>query len=105
MSRIGFFWFVSVLREGSGIREHRQYYYFERLILLAGILKEKLLNPSRSDVLCCISILRDRTTVRHTHYSPSTISDFKKFLKKFVKYANDGNLPRRWARGMTGQSK
>ena len=90
------FEFVDVLREGSGIKEHRQYFYFERLIILSDVLGEKILNPSKQDVLKAISELRDRTTIRHTAYSPSTISDFKKVLKKFVKYANDGELPKFW---------
>ena len=33
--------------------------------------------------------MRDKETNRHTHYSPATISDFKKVLKKFVKYVYD----------------
>ena len=90
------FEFVDTLKEGSGIKEHRQYYYFERLLILSDVLGEKILNPSKNDVLKAISELRDRTTVRHTPYSPATISDFKKVLKKFVKYANDGELPKFW---------
>ena len=79
------FEFVSVLVEGNGIKKHREYFYFERLLILAGILGPKILRPSREDVIKCISDLRERTTTRHTKYSPSTISDFKKTLKKFVK--------------------
>ena len=90
------FEFVDVLREGSGIREHRQYFYYERLLILSDVLGEKILNPSKQDVLKAISELRDRTTIRHASYSPSTISDFKKVLKKFVKYVNDGELPKFW---------
>ena len=90
------FEFVDVLREGSGIKEHRQYYYFERLLILSDVLGEKILSPSKNDVIKSISELRDRTTVRHTPYSPATISDFKKVLKKFVKYVNDGELPKFW---------
>ncbi len=90
------FEFVDVLREGSGIKEHRQYYYFERLLILTDVLGERILNPSKQDVIKAISELRDRTTMRHTPYSPSTISDFKKVLKKFVKYVNDGDLPKFW---------
>ena len=44
-----------------------------------------------------IAELRDRTTIGHTSYSPSSISDFKKTLKKFVKYASDGGLPKFWS--------
>jgi site-specific recombinase XerD len=90
------FEFVDVLREGSGIREHRQYFYYERLLILSDVLGGKILNPSKQDVLKAISELRDRTTIRHASYSPSTISDFKKVLKKFVKYVNDGELPKFW---------
>ena len=90
------FEFVDVLREGSGIKEHRQYFYYERLLILSDVLGEKILNPSKQDVLKAISELRDRTTIRHSAYSPSTISDFKKVLKKFVKYVNDGELPKFW---------
>ncbi len=90
------FEFVSTLREGSGIKEHRQYYYFERLIILADILQDRLLNPSKKDAIECIATLRDKTTNRHTHYSPATISDFKKVLKKFVKWANEGELAKFW---------
>ena len=90
------FEFVDTLREGSGIKEHRQYFYFERLMVLGDVLGEKILNPSKSDVIKAIGELRDRTTVRHTPYSPASISDFKKVLKKFVKYVNDGELPKFW---------
>lgn len=90
------FEFVDMLKEGSGIKEHRQFFYYERLIILAELLREKILNPSKQDVIKAISELRDRITIRHTAYSPSTISDFKKVLKKFVKYANDGELPKFW---------
>lgn len=90
------FEFVSVLVEGNGIKKHREYFYFERLLILSGILGPKILRPSREDVIKCISELRERTTTRHTRYSPSTISDFKKTLKKFVKYTNDGVLDRFW---------
>ena len=91
------FEFVETLREGSGIKEHRQFYYFERLLILSDVLGEKILKPSKQDVIKAIGELRDRTTVRHTPYSPSTISDFKKVLKKFVKYVNDGELPKFWS--------
>ena len=91
------FEFVDVLREGSGIKEHRQYFYYERLLILSEVLGERILNPSKQDVLKAISELRDRTTIRHASYSPSTISDFKKVLKKFVKYANDGELAKFWS--------
>ena len=90
------FEFVDTLREGSGIREHRQYFYFERLMVLGDVLGEKLLNPSKSDVIKAIGELRDRTTVRHAPYSPASISDFKKVLKKFVKYVTDDELPKFW---------
>ena len=90
------FEFVDTLREGSGIREHRQYFYFERLMVLGDVLGEKLLNPSKSDVIKEIGELRDRTTVRHAPYSPASISDFKKVLKKFVKYVTDDELPKFW---------
>ena len=90
------FEFVDTLREGSGIKEHRQYFYFERLMVLGDVLGEKILNPSKSDVIKAIGELRDRTTVRHTPYSPASISDFKKVLKKFVKYVNDGELAKFW---------
>jgi site-specific recombinase XerD len=90
------FEFVDVLREGSGIKEHRQFFYYERLIILSEVLGEKILNPSKQDVIKAIAELRDRITIRHTAYSPSTISDFKKVLKKFVKYVNDGELPKFW---------
>ena len=90
------FEFVDMLKEGSGIKEHRQFFYYERLIILSEVLGEKILNPSKQDVIKAISELRDRITIRHTAYSPSTISDFKKVLKKFVKYANDGELPKFW---------
>ena len=90
------FEFVDVLREGSGIKEHRQYFYYERLIILSEVLGERILNPSKQDVIKAIAELRDRTTIRHASYSPSTISDFKKVLKKFVKYSNDGELPKFW---------
>ena len=88
--------FVDVLREGSEIKEHRQYYYYERLLILSKVLGERILSPSKQDMIKAISKLRDRTTVRHASYSPSTISDFKKVLKKFVKYVNDGELPKFW---------
>jgi site-specific recombinase XerD len=91
------FEFVDVLREGSGIKEHRQYFYYERLIILSEVLGERILNPSKQDVIKAIAELRDRTTIRHASYSPSTISDFKKVLKKFVKYVNDGELPKFWS--------
>ena len=90
------FEFVNILKEGSGIKEHRQFFYYERLIILSEVLGEKILNPSKLDVINAISKLRDRITIRHTAYSPSTISDFKKVLKKFVKYVNDGELPKFW---------
>lgn len=90
------FEFISVLVEGNGIKKHREYFYFERLLILAGILGPKILKPSKEDVIRCISELRERTTIRHTKYSVATISDFKKTLKKFVKYVNDGDLPRFW---------
>ena len=90
------FEFVDMLKEGSGIKEHRQFFYYERLVILAELLREKIINPSKQDVIKAISGLRDRITIRHTAYSPSTISDFKKVLKKFVKYANDGELPKFW---------
>ena len=90
------FEFVSVLVEGNGIKKHREYFYYERLLILAGILGSKILKPSRNDVISCVSELRERITTRHTKYSPSTISDFKKTLKKFVKYTNDGVLERFW---------
>ena len=90
------FEFVNILKEGSGIKEHRQFFYYERLIILSEVLGEKILNPSKQDVIKAISELRDRITIRHTNYSPSTISDFKKVLKKFVKYVNDGELPKFW---------
>ena len=38
------FEFVEVLREGSGIKEHRQYFYYERLLILSEILGGKILN-------------------------------------------------------------
>ena len=56
------FEFVEVLREGSGIKEHRQYFYYERLLILSEILEEKILNPSKQDVLNAISELWDRIT-------------------------------------------
>ena len=90
------FEFVNILKEGSGIKEHRQFFYYERLIILSEVLGEKILNPSKQDVIKAIAELRDRITIRHTAYSPSTISDFKKVLKKFVKYVNDGELPKFW---------
>jgi site-specific recombinase XerD len=90
------FEFVDMLKEGSGIKEHRQFFYYERLIILSEVLGEKILNPSKQDVIKAIAELRDRITIRHTAYSPSTISDFKKVLKKFVKYVNDGELPKFW---------
>ena len=83
------FEFVDTLREGSGIKEHRQYFYYERLIILSDVLGEKILKPEHKDVIKAIGALRDKETNRHTHYSPATISDFKKVLKKFVKYVYD----------------
>ena len=90
------FEFVGVLREGSGIQEHRESSYFEQLTILSKIMGSSILNPSKSDVIKTISELRGRITIRHTHYSPSTISVFIKTLKKFVKYVNDGELPKFW---------
>ena len=89
--------FISVLVEGNGIKKHREYFYFERLGILAEILGNKILKPSKNDVIKCIAELRNRTTIRHTKYRPSTISDFKKTLKKFVKYVNDGQLDGFWS--------
>lgn len=90
------FEFVNTLTVGSGIKEHRQYYYYERLFILAEVLGEKILNPSKEDVVNAIAKLMDTQTIRKSNYSKSTISDFKKVLKKFVRYANDGELPKFW---------
>lgn len=90
------FEFVNTLTVGAGIKEHRQYFYFERLIILSNVLGEKILNPSKNDVFNAIAKLMDTKTVRKKNYSKSTISDFKKVLKKFVKYVNDGKLPSFW---------
>ena len=87
--------FVQILTEGSCIKEHRQYYYYERLLILCEAFGERILdskghvNPNRNDVLEVIRDLREKVTVRGTQYSPSTISDFKKTLKKFVKYCRE----------------
>ena len=90
------FEFVNTLTVGSGIKEHRQYYYYERLLILSDVLGEKILNPSKEDVFNAIAKLMDTQTIRKSNYSKSTISDFKKVLKKFVKYVNDGELPKFW---------
>ena len=90
------FEFVNVLIVGSNIQAHRQYYYYERLIILSDVLGEKILNPSKEDVVEAIAKLMETKTIRKSNYSKSTISDFKKVLKKFVKYVNDGELPPFW---------
>ncbi len=88
--------FITFIKEANGITKHREYFYYTRLQVLADVLRDKLLNPSREDVIMAISNLRDRKTNRHTNYSAASISDFKKVLKKFVKYVNDGELPKFW---------
>jgi len=93
------FEFVNMLTVGSHIKEHRQYYYYERLIILSKVLGEKILNPSEKDVFKAIAELKERSTNRHAPYSPSTISDFTKVLKKFVKYCwkdENDEFPKFW---------
>ncbi|MCI2413245.1 MAG: site-specific integrase [Cuniculiplasma sp.] len=86
------FEFVLTLREGSGIKQHREYYYYERLLILGETFGDKILdskgriNPKEKDVLMVIGKLRDKITIRGTHYSSATISDLKKTMKKFVKF-------------------
>lgn len=91
------FEFVSFVRESVGITKHREYFYLTRLKVLAGIMGESILNPTMNQVISAIAKLRDTTTNRGTPYSPASMSDFKKVLKKFVKYANDGELPKFWS--------
>jgi integrase len=89
--------FVSFVKEANGIGPHREYFYYSRLQQLALLMQDKLLNPSRKDVIQAIAQLRSTRTNRKTMYSPASISDFKKVLKKFVKYVNDGELPKFWS--------
>lgn len=89
--------FVSFVKEANGIGPHREYFYYSRLQQLAQLMQEKILNPSRNDVIHAIAQLRGTRTNRKTMYSPASISDFKKVLKKFIKYVNDGDLPKFWS--------
>ena len=88
--------FVSFLKEANGIGPHREYFYYSRLQQLALLMQDKILNPSKKDVIQVIARLRSTRTNRKTLYSPASISDFKKVLKKFVKYVNGGELPKFW---------
>ena len=88
--------FVSYVKESAGIGPHREYFYYTRLQTLASIMGRSILAPKKEDVIGAIAELRETKTNRHTYYSPATISDFKKVLKKFVSYLNDGEIPRFW---------
>lgn len=90
------FEFVTYVKETSGIKAHREIFYYARLQVLAELMQEKLLNPSKEDVINAIGSLRSTKTNRHTYYSAASMSDFKKVLKKFVGYVNEDKLPRFW---------
>lgn len=83
--------FVSFVKEANGIGPHREYFYYSRLQQLAQLMHDRILNPSRNDVIHAIAQLRSTKTNRKTMYSPASISDFKNVLKKLVKYMNDGS--------------
>lgn len=88
--------FVSYVKESAGIGPHREYFYYTRLQTLGLIMGKNLLDPQREDVIQAIAELRETKTIRGTYYSPATISDFKKVLKKFQMYLHDGEIPRFW---------
>ena len=86
------FEFVLTLREGSGIKQHREYYYYERLLILGESFGDKILdskgriNPKEKDVLMVIGKLRDKITIRGTPYSSSTIiPEFWKVFPFFLR--------------------
>lgn len=95
--------FVSFAKEANDLTKHREYFLYTRLLILAstmdGIGKKGnscILSPTKKEVVSLISRLREMKTLRHTNYSPASISDFKKTLKRFVKYCNEGELEKFW---------
>jgi len=65
--------------------------------VLGEILGKSFLHPKKNEVISAIAKLRDKQVNRGTPYSPASIQDFKKAMKKFVKYVNDGELAKFWS--------
>lgn len=76
--------------EISGISKHRQYFYIERLKIIARIMKEKFLSPDRKAVRSAILELQKLTTKRKGKFSERSINDIKMSLKKFYKIHENG---------------
>jgi integrase len=73
-----------------GLSKHRQYFYIERLKLIARLLGQKFLAPEKNDIRDALLKLQDSRGKTTEKYSERTLEDIKISLKKFYKTYQNG---------------
>ena len=76
----------------KGRSKHRQYFYIERLKIMARIMGEKFLSPDKDDVRKAMLKLRGGGAVIQERYSERTISDIIQVMKTFYSTYQDGKF-------------
>jgi len=74
----------------EGISKHRQYFYIERLKIVAKIMGDSFINPKKEDIKSAILKLQNGAGTKTERYSERTISDIEMSIKKFYKDFENG---------------
>ncbi len=74
--------FVNIL-DIQSVSKHRQYFYIERLKILARIMGDSFIDPSDDDLILAISKIKEAKNKRGKEYSSRTIQDILQSIKKF----------------------
>lgn len=74
----------------SNISKHRQYFYLERLRLIAKTMKDNFLSPSGEDIKNTLYRLKNTTTRRQNTFSNRSIEDVYMAMKRFYGWYENG---------------